>query len=192
MQFNMSGSQSPQNYLEPLVQIRIKTEPETERREYKEDQHLPDCDYRHENNLSNPPPNDSLSQPDEGSPNNYADNSTAESNYASTKTARANRPKAKKYRCSICRQGCRDERSFFGHLKSHYVPKRGEQYQCSVCKISFRAQVDYFLHLRQHYEPSLMSNMGNAITGKGTFINDVTQLGDRGSHFCITINEGPI
>ena len=177
----MSEPVSPHNYMEPSMMeplVQIKTEPETDRKE-NTDQHQADADYEtadYRYDETSEEPAVPLQQPDKDLTKVKDSDSTAELDNEELdndeldndkpKVEKAIRPRSKRYRCTICRQRCRGEKTFFAHLKTHYVPKRGEQFQCSVCKEGFRAQVDYFLHLRVHYEPSLVTQLGNAITGK--------------------------
>ena len=67
--------------------------------------------------------------------------------------------------CSICRDHYTDQKGFFDHLESHYLPESPEYFKCSVCQEIFEAQNDFYIHMREHYKPSLMSELGNSITG---------------------------
>ena len=67
--------------------------------------------------------------------------------------------------CSICRNHYTDQKCFFDHLESHYLPERPEHFKCTVCQEIFEAQNDFYIHMREHYKPSLMSELGNSITG---------------------------
>ena len=67
--------------------------------------------------------------------------------------------------CSICQENYTDQKCFFEHLESHYLPEGPENFQCSVCRQTLEAQVDFYFHVREHYKPSLMSELGSSITG---------------------------
>ena len=72
--------------------------------------------------------------------------------------------------CTICSDTCSDQKCFFDHLESHYLPRSPEHFQCTVCQESSKAQVDFYIHLRVHYKPSLMSELGSSITGIPAFL----------------------
>ena len=67
--------------------------------------------------------------------------------------------------CSICRKDYTDQKRFFDHLETHYLPESAEHFQCLLCQETFTAQVDFYIHVRNHYKPSLISELGTSITG---------------------------
>ena len=77
----------------------------------------------------------------------------------------SNKILAKDFLCTICHDNYTDQKCFFDHLESHYLPESPDDFQCSVCEETFEAQVDFYIHVREHYKPSLMTELGSSITG---------------------------
>ena len=92
--------------------------------------------------------------------------------------------------CAMCKQHFANQKSFFVHLKSHYVARSTkEQFWCCICKESLYSQVDYFVHLRTHYEPSVMAQLGECITGKIFFVACLNAHG-RTQEFFLEVGPG--
>jgi hypothetical protein len=67
--------------------------------------------------------------------------------------------------CSICQKNYTDQKFFYEHLESHYVPASPDYFECFVCQGTYASQVDFYTHSREHYKPSLVSELPNSVTG---------------------------